>query len=93
MTRRQAAADVNRRLGKLLGGLVDVPPNDISPSSRLVEDLAVDSLVVAELIVALEDEFGIEFGVEAAAELPGIRTAGDLAAAVERRLTAAPASR
>jgi acyl carrier protein len=36
------------------------PVDEVTPDSRLVEDLGADSLFITQLILTLEDEFGVE---------------------------------
>lgn len=40
---------------------LDIDPDSISLSSDLAKDLNADSVEAVEVILALEDEFGIEF--------------------------------
>jgi acyl carrier protein len=39
-------------------------PREIKPEQNLMSDLDADSLDTVEIIIALEDEFGIEIDVE-----------------------------
>jgi acyl carrier protein len=39
-----------------------VEPSAVPPQYRLVDDLGADSLDVVELVMAVEEEFGIELG-------------------------------
>ena len=48
---------------------------DIKPDSRLVEDLGADSLDVVEMIITLEDEFGITLPDE---EVANMKTVADV---------------
>ena len=48
---------------------------EISLTSRLVEDLGADSLDVVELIMAFEDEFGVSLPDE---EIAKMKTVGDV---------------
>lgn len=47
----------------------------ITMSSRLVEDLGADSLDVVELIMAFEDEFGVSLPDE---DIASMKTVGDI---------------
>lgn len=50
------------------------PSVDVSESSMLYADLRCDSLDVTELVMVLEDEFGIEIPDE---EMQGVLSSGD----------------
>ena len=47
----------------------ELDPSSITPETNLIDDIGADSLDVVELIMELEDEFGISISDEAAAEL------------------------
>jgi acyl carrier protein len=55
----------------------------LEPELRFVEDLRADSLRVMELVLELQEEFGIDIPDEA---LEGIRSVGDAVAYVKTRL-------
>ncbi len=54
---------------------LDIPEESITMESKLIEDLKADSLDVVELIMDLEQEYGVEIPDD---DLPGIRTVGDI---------------
>jgi acyl carrier protein len=62
-------SDVENKVRKIVAEQLDVKENDISESSRFVEDLGADSLGQIELIMALEEEFGCEIPDEEAQKL------------------------
>jgi len=63
------------KVTELLANQLNVGKEKIKPESRLVEDLGADSLDMIEMLMALEDNFGITVPDEKAAEL---RTVGDI---------------
>ena len=54
---------------------LDLPEEEITMESRLIEDLKADSLDIVELIMDLEQEYNIEIPDD---ELPKIKTVGDI---------------
>ena len=63
------------KVTELLASQLNVGKEKIKPESRLVEDLGADSLDMIEMLMALEDNFGITVPDEKAAEL---KTVGDI---------------
>ena len=61
------------------------PPPPVTEQTRLFEDLAYDSVAVAELIFFFEDLFDLSISNE---DIAGVRTLGDLHACVARKLAA-----
>ena len=54
--------EIFERLKKLIAqSMPDVKMDDVTPETRLLEDLKFDSLGMMMLAMAMEDEFGISF--------------------------------
>ena len=51
----------------------EIDPETITPDTNLLDDLGADSLDVVELIMSVEDEFGIVIDDEAASNLLTVR--------------------
>ena len=49
------------RLKKILVEELSLNPDDVNPNSELANDLGVNSLELADLVLVCEDEFGVEF--------------------------------
>ena len=56
-----------------LANQFELNPESVTLDTNLIEDLGADSLDVVELIMALEDEFGIAISDEDAAQLYTVR--------------------
>ena len=61
----------------------DLAPEVLQPEAKL-EDLAIDSLSVIEVLFAVEDEFKIKVPSEAGGSQTEIKTVGDLVAYVDK---------
>lgn len=64
-----------------------VKPEEVTPEAKFIDDLGADSLDTVELVMALEEEFGIEIPDEEAEKLV---TVGDALRYIEQK--AAPKS-
>ena len=61
------------RFRKCAVDVLSVPEDKVVPDARFAEDLEADSLDLVELVMALEEEFGITVPEE---DLEGIATVG-----------------
>jgi acyl carrier protein len=71
------AATVADRVKKIVVEQLGVKEEDITQSSSFVDDLGADSLDTVELVMALEEEFGIEIQDEEAEKITTIQQAID----------------
>ncbi|MEW1657456.1 acyl carrier protein [Streptomyces sp. NPDC057555] len=71
------------QLAEILHEVAGVVPADVTEEKSLVEELDVDSLAMAEVIVIAEERFGIELPEE---EMTDLHTVADLVLCVEKRL-------
>lgn len=65
------------KLRGMVAERLHVSEEEIKPESKLVEDLHADSLEVVELIMALEDEFGLSIPDEDAEQIVTVQDALD----------------
>lgn len=60
---------------------LNVEADDVTEEASFIDDLGADSLDIVELVMALEEEFGISIPDE---EAENIKSVGDAAAYIER---------
>lgn len=65
----------------IIANELNIDESKITMDSTLNEDLGADSLDAVELIMALEDEFGVQVSDE---DAQGIHTVGDIVKLVEK---------
>lgn len=62
-------ATVDERVKKIIAEQLGVEEDEVTPEASFVEDLGADSLDTVELVMALEEEFGIEIPDEDAEKI------------------------
>lgn len=77
-------ADLWPKVQAILEENLSVSSSDITPQAHLLDDLGVDSLESVEVVMSIEEEFGIEIPDEDAEKL---LTVPDLLQYLEKRLT------
>ena len=68
-----AGSDVEAKVREIVCEQLGVTPEEVSPGAAFIEDLGADSLDIVELVMALEEEFGVEVPEK---ELEDVKTVG-----------------
>ncbi len=76
-------SDIESKLNDLLVDELGIDRDAIAQDAKFEEDLDVDSLGVVELLMALEDNFGVKIPDEEAEQITTVGEAVDL---VEKKL-------
>jgi acyl carrier protein len=63
---------IEDRVKDIIVDQLGVSPDQVSPQAKFVEDLGADSLDTVELVMAFEEEFGIEVPDEDAEKLQSV---------------------
>lgn len=75
--------EILEKLKSLLESLFEVAPENVTPETKLFEDLDLDSIDAVDLVVNLQDLTGRRIKPE---EFKAVRTVGDVLDCVERLL-------
>ena len=65
------------RVKQIIVDQLGVAPEQVTPEASFIDDLGADSLDTVELVMALEEEFGIEIPDEDAEKITRVREAVD----------------
>jgi acyl carrier protein len=68
-------ASVEERVKHIIVEQLGVDEDEVKPAASFVDDLGADSLDVVELVMALEEEFGLEISDEDAEKLATVEQA------------------
>jgi len=72
--------DITKKVVEIISGQLEIEADKIKPEASFTDDLKADSLAVVELVLALEEAFGIEIPDE---DTEKIRTVQDAISYIE----------
>lgn len=75
------------KITQIIVDQLGVDKTAIVPEAKFIDDLGADSLDIVELLMALEDEYGIEVPDE---DAEGMQTVGDIVRYIEERMEGLP---
>lgn len=73
---------IQERVKDIIVEQLGVKPEQVVPEAKFIEDLGADSLDTVELVMALEEEFGVEVPDEQAEKLTSV---GDVMKYIEEQ--------
>ena len=65
------------RVKKIIISQLNVSEEQVTPEANFIDDLGADSLDQVELVMALEEEFGIDIPDDAAEQIATVQSAVD----------------
>ena len=71
------SASIEERVRTVICDQLAVEPAKVTPTASFIDDLGADSLDTVELVMALEEEFGIEIPDEDAEKITRVKEAVD----------------
>lgn len=69
------SAETTKKVIDIISKQLEIETDKIKPASSFTDDLKADSLAVVELVLALEEEFGIEIPDEDAEQIRTVQDA------------------
>jgi acyl carrier protein len=71
------AENAEERLRKIIAEQLGVSEEEVVPEASFIDDLNADSLEMVDLIISLEEEFGIQVSDEDAEKIKTVKDAFD----------------
>ena len=67
--------NVEQKVKEIICAQLEVSPEQVKPEASFTDDLKADSLAVVELVLALEEQFGIEIPDEDTEQIKTVKDA------------------
>ena len=77
-----AEKSIEEKVKDIIVEQLGVNPEQVTPQASFIEDLGADSLDIVELVMAFEEEFGVEVPDE---DVEKLQTVGDVIKYIEER--------
>ncbi len=74
--------DIFNKVTTIIANQLSIDKADITMDSEIIKDLGADSLDIVEMLMGLEDEYGMSIPDEVAA---GLKTVGDIVRLIESK--------
>jgi acyl carrier protein len=71
------SAEIEVKVKKIIVEQLGVDEAEVTPEAKFIDDLGADSLDTVELVMALEEEFGVEIPDEDAEKITTVKGALD----------------
>jgi len=71
-----------QKVKKIIAEQLEVDESILSKNTSFIDDLGADSIDLLELVLAFEDEFGIQIDED---DIKNIKTVGDIAEYIENK--------
>ena len=68
---------IEEKVKEIIVEQLGVNPEQVTPTASFIEDLGADSLDIVELVMAFEEEFGVEIPDDAAEKIATVKDAID----------------
>ncbi len=68
-------SDVSERIKKIIVEQLDVDADKVTDTASFIDDLGADSLDTVEMVMAFEEEFGVEIPDDAAEKITTVQDA------------------
>ena len=69
--------EITQRVAALVVDHLGVDAGEVKPEASFIDDLGADSLDIVELVMAFEEEFGVEIPDDAAEKISTVKDAID----------------